>query len=81
MTNLSEIKGIGPKIVSNLSKLNINNIDDLLTYYPYRYNILNKTTLSNTIDNIGLVCGVIESDVKVAYIRINFNSLNFIITI
>ena len=77
MINLSEIKGIGPKIVSNLSKLNINNIDDLLTYYPYKYNMLIKTTLDNTIDNPGLISGVIESEAKVAYIRRNFNSLNF----
>jgi ATP-dependent DNA helicase RecG len=77
MEELSKIKGIGPKIVSNLSKLNIYNTYDLLTYYPYRYNMLNRTTLSNTIDNPGLITGVIESDVKVAYIRRNFNSLNF----
>ena len=77
MENLSKIKGIGPKIVSNLNKLGINNIDDLLTYYPYKYNMLNKTTLNNTIDNPGLITGIVESNVKVAYIRKNFNSLNF----
>ena len=31
---LSEIKGVGPKTLGYLKELNINNIEDLLTYFP-----------------------------------------------
>ena len=40
--NLNEIKGIGPKTIEHLNKLNIYNIDSLIRYYPYRYNIFTK---------------------------------------
>ena len=75
--NLEEIKGIGPKTLTLLSKLDIVTIYDLLTYYPYRYNILKKVRLEETIDNSGLIIGVVECIPKVAYIRRNFNSLSF----
>ncbi|MBR1416917.1 MAG: ATP-dependent DNA helicase RecG [Bacilli bacterium] len=75
--NLEEIKGIGPKTINLLSKLNIYYIYDLITYFPFRYNILSKTILDNTIDNPGLIVGTIECLPKVAYIRKNFNSLSF----
>lgn len=35
--NLKDIKGIGPKSLELLEKLEINNIEDLVTYYPFRY--------------------------------------------
>ncbi|MDO5018301.1 MAG: ATP-dependent DNA helicase RecG [Lagierella massiliensis] len=34
---LENIKGLGPKKISYLKKLNINNIEDLLTHFPFRY--------------------------------------------
>jgi ATP-dependent DNA helicase RecG len=37
---LENIKGIGPKMRETLANLNINSIQDLLEYYPYRYNFI-----------------------------------------
>ena len=75
--NLEEIKGIGPKTIKVLEKLDITFLEDLLEYYPYKYNVLARTNLSETIDNPGLITGTIESLPKVAYIRKNFNSMSF----
>lgn len=75
--NLEEIKGIGPKTIDLLAKLDIVSLEDLVTYYPYRYNILARTHLENTIESSGLITGKIECIPKVAYIRRNFNSLSF----
>ena len=72
-----DIKGLGPKTISLLSKLEVYNLEDLLEYYPYRYNVLARTTLNNTIENPGLITGIVESLPKVAFIRKNFNSMNF----
>ena len=45
MAELTNIKGIGPKTVSTLNKLGINNVNDLINDYPYRYEILKQTSL------------------------------------
>ena len=33
---LSNIKGVGPKTLEYLNKLNIYDVNDLIRYYPYR---------------------------------------------
>ena len=37
---LSQIKGLGPKTLDYLKNININNIDDLVNYYPYRHDLI-----------------------------------------
>ena len=75
--NLNAIKGIGPKTLTLFEKLGIYYIYDLITYYPYRYDILMRTTLNNTIDTSGLITGFIECIPKLSYIRRNLNILSF----
>ena len=48
---LSDINKVGNKTIINLNKLGIYNIDDLVTYYPYRFEIIKRSDM-NTI-NIG----------------------------
>ena len=45
--NLDTIKGIGPKVINNLSKLGIFQISDLWDNYPYRFDILKRTPISD----------------------------------
>ncbi len=74
--NIEKIKGIGPKSVKLLNKLDIYNITDLQEYYPYRYNIYN---FSNDLieDTLLYISATIESNPTVAYIKRNFNRLSF----
>ena len=75
---LEEIKGIGPKIIVELNKLNINNLEDLLTYYPYRYNHYKPTTLKEINDNeTAVINGTIETSPKVMYLKRNLNKITF----
>jgi len=71
---LKNIKGIGPKNLELLNKLNIKTIDDLINYYPFRYNFYQKTELKN-----GPVCvsGIVESPAIATYIKKNLNKLTF----
>ena len=46
MAELKDVKGIGPKSLSLLNKIGINTIDDLLTHYPFRYDILERSELN-----------------------------------
>ena len=43
MNELSSIKGIGPSTINKLTKLDITTIDDLVSYYPYRYEVIKKS--------------------------------------
>jgi len=72
---LEEIKGIGEKTIEYLEKLNIYKIEDLVTYYPYRYNIIKVVPLNMIPDNGGTVEGIVESEPQVYYIRKNFNRM------
>jgi ATP-dependent DNA helicase RecG len=45
-----KISKIGPKTKERLNNLNIYNNDDLINHYPYRYNILEPTTLKENIE-------------------------------
>lgn len=75
---LGNIKGIGPKTIKYLNDLNIYNINDLLTYYPYRYNVYNPSTIENAKENEEIVInGTIASFPKLSYIKKNLNILSF----
>lgn len=47
---VSVLKGVGPKRVADLATLNIDTIEDLLTYYPTRYDDFTPNDLSTVKD-------------------------------
>lgn len=75
---LSKLKGVGPKTLKYLNALNIFNIDDLLSYYPYRYEIFEPFNLNEDYDGSRIsINAIIESNPNVFFIRKNFNRLQF----
>lgn len=78
--NLSDIKGIGPKTLNILNKLSINTVNDLMRFYPYRYNIYKPSDITKCNDNdVIVVPAKIISEPKVSYIKRNFNRLFFMV--
>ncbi|MCX4365161.1 MAG: ATP-dependent DNA helicase RecG [Bacilli bacterium] len=76
--NLSDIKGIGPKTLGLLNKLSIYTIDDLIRYYPYRYNTYSPSNILEIEEDTNVVIsGIVTSTPKISYIKRNFNKLNF----
>ena len=75
---LEKIKGIGPKSKELLNRLNIYTINDLLTYYPFRYDILKRTNLlQEDIDTKKIVIdGKVDSLVITNHFR-KVNKLSF----
>lgn len=72
---IEDINGVGEKTKKVLEKLGIFNIYNLLTYYPFRYQIYQITPL---VDGQNVVIdGLVESIPKIFYIRKNFNKLSF----
>ena len=50
--DLTYIKGIGPKSKTYLNKLGIFNINDLLEFYPFKYNFIKISNINNIKDNL-----------------------------
>lgn len=75
---LTDIKGVGPKTLDHLHELSIYTLDDLLTDYPYRYDLFEPTNLTEQYDNERIAINVIvETTATTAFIRKNFNKLQF----
>lgn len=77
MMNLELLKGVGPKTLSLLNKLNLYTIDDLIEYYPYRYEVLKRTNLE--ADKV-IIDGIVET-IPVLYRFNNKNKMSFNINI
>ena len=75
---LTDIKGVGPKTLEHLHELGIYTLDDLLTNYPYRYDLFEPTNLTEQYDNERIAINVqVETTATTAFIRKNFNKLQF----
>lgn len=75
---LDDIKGIGPKSLIGLNNLGIVDINSLLSFYPYRFDILKRTPISEfNITNRVIIDGEIESIPTVYYFNKRMNKMTF----
>ena len=75
---LTDIKGIGAKSELLLNKLGIMNIDDLLTYYPVRYDILKSIDLTKVSEEDRVIIdGKVESIPLILRFNKGLNKMNF----
>lgn len=75
---LSDIKGLGPKAIESLKNININEIDDLVHYYPYRHDIISLTNIKEAQDKENVIVECIVDSVPFAKrFRANMTSLSF----
>ncbi len=77
MNNLTEMKGIGQKGLQLLNKLGIYSKEDLLEFYPFRYNVIKRSDLNNLEDDHVIIDGIIETLPKVFYFNKKMNKLSF----
>ena len=75
---LSDIKGLGPKTLDYLKNLNINSVDDLVNYYPYRHDIIVLNDIKEAVDkqNVIIEC-IVDSVPLTRRFRANMTSLTF----
>ncbi len=79
MDKLSKVKGIGPKSELLLNKIGIYTIDDLVTHFPFRYDVLERTDI-RTIDDPNqkiVIDGKVESVPLIIRFKGGLNKLNF----
>ena len=72
------VKGVGSKAFEYLSKLNLYTVEDLILYYPYRYNFIKVIPLIEAPeDEIVTIKGIIDTEPRVSYIKRNLNRMTF----
>ena len=78
MMELKDIKGVGPRALCLLNKLNIYTVEDLVTHYPFRYDILERGDLTKTEDGEHIIIdGKIESVPILMRFKAGLNKMNF----
>ena len=75
---LQDIKGLGPKSIDYLKNLDINSVDDLVNYYPYRHDIIVLNDIREAEDKQNVIIECIVDSVPLARrFRANMSSLTF----
>lgn len=67
---LEKVTGIGPKTCNLLKKLDINSVEDLITFYPFRYEVLKRSDLKSldTGDKI-IIDGIVDGQPMLIYLN------------
>ncbi len=75
---LQNLKGVGEKTIELLYEANIYNLNDLIEYYPYRYQFVIPQNLKEADFNkvITINARIVETG-KVSYVKKNLNILRF----
>lgn len=78
MSDIKNIKGIGPKTLSYLNKLEIYNVYDLIEHYPFRYEVLSRSNIEELKQDDRIVIdGIVETKPTMFRFKGNMNRMNF----
>ena len=78
MKKLVELEGIGPKTSLLFNKLGIFDIDDLISFYPKRYDILKKTDMNKILDKDKVILdGIVEGQPRVLQLSFQLKKIIF----
>ena len=76
--DIIKLKGLGPKTIEYLNKLNLYTIQDLIEYYPYRYNIIKISNIKDIYDGENCtIKGIVDTEPRVSYINKKLNRMTF----
>ena len=78
MSDVKNVKGIGPKSISLLNKLGIHTVNDLVEHYPFRYELLKRSDLATVNEEEKVIIdGKVESVPILLRFKANLTKLNF----
>ena len=77
MISLDKVKGVGAKSTMLLNRLGIFNVDDLVSHYPYRYDLIKRTNLSEVeeLDKV-IIDGKVDGAPILIRLKGNLNKMN-----
>lgn len=77
-SSIVELKGIGPKSAEKFHKLDIYTIEDLLLYYPFRYEDFKSKSVLDLVDGEkAVITGTVVTPANVQYYGYKRNRLSF----
>ena len=80
--DLTNVKGLGKKTIEYLNNINIKTIDDLVRYYPYKFNYLVRKDINNPSNHDSMIIdGMVISNPIVNFFKGKMNRLSFRINI
>ena len=78
MKRLDELKGVGTKTLSLLNKLGIYTSEDLLLFFPFRYDIFKRSNINELEDDDKIIIdGIIETNPSVFHFSKKKDKMNF----
>ena len=78
MQKLEELPKVGKKTIEQLNKLEIYTIEDLITYYPKKYQVLVRTNMNQAINEQKIIIdGIVESTPIIKIINPKLKKISF----
>lgn len=75
---LNDINKIGDKTLLYLNDMGICNVEDLVNYYPYKYEIIKRSNIDELADGDKIIIdGIVESNPTIFYYGKRKNAMNF----
>lgn len=76
--NIDCIKGVGPSIIKKFDKIGIKQIEDLVCYYPFRYEVIERSNIDELLnDDKIIIDGSIETVPNVFYFNKRMDKMSF----
>jgi len=76
--NISTLKGIGPKTSKIFENSGIITINDLISYYPFRYDVIKRSNINELVqDDKIIIDGIVESNPSLFFFNKKMNKMSF----
>ena len=76
--NIDTLKGIGPKISKIFNNNGIITINDLMSYYPFRYDVIKRSNVNELVqDDKIIIDGIVESNPSLFFFNKKMNKMTF----
>jgi len=75
---IGELKGIGPKTEKLFNNSGIITVNDLMSYYPFRYDVIKRSNIQELVqDDKIIIDGIVESKASVFFFNKKMNKMSF----
>ena len=76
--NIDTLKGIGPKTSKIFESNGIITINDLMSYYPFRYDVIKRSNINELVqDDKIIIDGIVESNPSLFFFNKKMNKMTF----
>ena len=76
--NINALKGIGPKTSKIFENAGIITINDLISYYPFRYDVIKRSNINELLEDDKIIIdGIVESNPSLFFFNKKMNKMSF----